>query len=635
MATEKTNADALRFYLSGAESDGADQPIQALSLGGFRSSVPASGYGFSIDSPIPGVRVDLVSAQNGVGSGALVAVDADTLAWTPPGSTQGAEVAIAIGETKILEGSTASRYIRVTRTSASDLEGTATITTLRCLGTVIAHRNSTVSGLTTYSAIAIKNESGLSITGLQIWIDAAVGSRLFIGYEQDDGAGRISDTTVQGDSAAPDGVTITNQGTSAGAGLQVGTVIADDTIGLWLKRVVPGAADADPEVVQTIHWSYTYSGTVYSGSASGYYRVSDASLVAFLLFRGVDSSPDFTGAPYATFSRLAYVTVLQDPGHTYHYTLRQRNAYGLITRSIEETLKEIDAGGDEVEPNPSAPTETTMDATGAGTVKILSYYEYLADGDDAGDTWLIYLTSNGDDPDPDTDTPIEVEMVLQGGMAELEYDSDAFNDGLTIKAIVRTQRDGTYESQNLNIVSTTSEVANADDAAEKGCCWAVDKDTESVTRVWTDFRGKAYIDLVDETGVFRFVIEGVVVAGLTAGRFFGYAGTLTEEAENFNPPMTDLIEHFPGENSIGFAVGRGRNRTRVLNIDSSGNVRVGAVTLEDAYPFAGVRTGYITQVGSSLDFSADLKTVIMRVTKETAVLGIRSGTLHILGTTGV
>jgi len=54
--------------------------------------------------------------------------------------------------------------------------------------------------------------------------------------------------------------------------------------------------------------------------------------------------------------------------------------------------------------------------------------------------------------------------------------------------------------------------------------------------------------------------------------------------------MSDLIEYLPGEDAIAFAVGDGDDRTRVLNIDSSGNVRVGSVgiwgpdpTYDDGY----------------------------------------------------
>ena len=635
MPAEKTNADALRLYLSGAETDGAEQPIHALSLGGFRSSIEASGLGISINNPIPGVQVDLVAAENGAGSGALVAVSVDSLAWTPPGSTQGAAVEIANGETKVITGAAASDYVRVTRTSADDLRGTATIGLARCLGTLVAHREAPVTGLTTNLAGVLKNDSGLEITNLQIWIDPDTDARLFIGYEAADGDDRISDTSPLGDISAPNGVTITNQGQSAGAGLQVGTVAAGASIGLWLRRAVEIGADADAEVLQTVRWSYTYSGVAYTGATMGFYRVADPTLIGYLLYRGIDGSPDLDGAPYATFASLGYVTAVQAPGATYHYVLRLRNAYGLISQNTAEQIIEIDALGEGVQTPPSAPTEVTLDPVALGSVLVSAYYEPRGDGEDAADTWLIYLTDDGVDPDPDLDTPVEEAMTLNGGLESLAYTGGPYADGATIKALVRTRRTGPpiSDSVNVAIVSTTAAVDNAGGAADPACCWAVDRDTESVTRVWTDVANRAWIDLIVETGVFRFVIDGVAVGGLTAGRFFGYRdpGVLLELPYSANIPAAANVEYDPGHESIAFAVGG----IRVAEIDSAGDARVGAVAIEVAYPFAGARTAYIQEVGDNLDFSADLATVIMRLTLEPAVGGVNDSTMHILDTTGV
>ena len=118
MPNEKTNADALRLYLTGALTAGAEQPYHSLSLGGQRSSTEI-GLGHDLVNPIFGLVVDFVSYENGIGSGALAAISSSELAWTPPGGTQGSAVTIANGETKVIEGATASQYIRVSRTSAT------------------------------------------------------------------------------------------------------------------------------------------------------------------------------------------------------------------------------------------------------------------------------------------------------------------------------------------------------------------------------------------------------------------------------------------------------------------------------------------------------------------------------------
>src|SRR5690349_1299822 len=71
------------------------------------------------------------------------------------------------------------------------------------------------------------------------------------------------------------------------------------------------------------------------------------------------------------------------------------------------------------------------------------------------DTFLIYLTADGSDPDPDLDTPTEVEMTKADGIARLDFTSDAFSEGTTVKVIVRTRRSGTpnVDSSNVEIRS--------------------------------------------------------------------------------------------------------------------------------------------------------------------------------------
>ena len=245
-----TNADALRLFLTGATTDGAEQTAHALSLGGYTSSVEASGLGIFQTDAILGVTIDLAVAENGAGVGTLAAVGTGSLAWTPPGGSQGSEVAIADGETKVITGVDPSKFIRVTRFSADDLFGTATVTLRQCLGTVIAHREAQSTGLTTYSAVILKNLFALAATNLQVWIDPLADSRLFIGQEAGSLAtgSPISDASLLGDTYPPDGVTITNQGTTAGTGLQIGTIAAGERIGIWLKRAVEVSADASPSI---------------------------------------------------------------------------------------------------------------------------------------------------------------------------------------------------------------------------------------------------------------------------------------------------------------------------------------------------------------------------------------------------
>lgn len=636
MPSEKTNADSLRLYLTGALSVGAAQPHHSLSLGGLRSGEEL-GLGHELRNPISGLVVDFVSVSNGIGAGALAVISASSIAWTPPGGTQGAAVTISNGETKIIEGDTVNKYIRVTRNSATDLGGTATVVTKRCWGSAIVGRDATVAGLTTYSGLIFKNESGLEITNLVVWIAADTEARAWVAQEAVV-ADAITDISIEGDESAPDGVSGWNQGTTSGTGLAIGTVAAGASVGLWMRRIVPGAVDATPKQIQSISYQFDVSGETYVGGATGFYRVSDTSLENLLIYRGVGAEPDFTAPPFETSTITidaegrvhvdSHQTAALPPDATYFFVSRVRDKYGLISQNIDSTRIEIDAGGDEVEVSPSAPEEPTLEPGAAGIVTVGALYQSFLDGDNAADTWLIYLTSDGSTPDPDVDTPIEVVMVFAGGLARLAYDSEAFSDGATIKVIIRTRRTGAADSINVNVLTTTASTSGST-AIDAGACWGLSRAEETIIRVWTGDASN-YIDLIEETGAFRFVIGGAAVAGITASGFLGRAGSTSNAPYVFDLPQTDQIELDAGSGAIGFAAGNPGARFRMMEISPAGDLRVSSIVIEAGYPFAEVNGDYITWDDPNLDFSGDLVNVIMRLT-QVDVGGNVNGALHVKG----
>lgn len=175
MPDELTGPDSIRAYLTGAGSDGGAQADDDASLGNYRSSTELTVLQADDTTPIANVTVDFVSGENGTGNGTLTAVDADTLAWTAPGGSQGVSVAIANGETKILEdGTTRSKYIRVTRTSATALTGTPTVVLSEVLNNVIAFDNvasaEATAGDDEYRAYALKNVAAIDVLNLKLWI---------------------------------------------------------------------------------------------------------------------------------------------------------------------------------------------------------------------------------------------------------------------------------------------------------------------------------------------------------------------------------------------------------------------------------------------------------------------------------
>lgn len=175
MPDEKTHADSLRLYLTGASSDGGAQTDPDASLGNYRSSTLCTFLAQSITNPITNVTVDFVAGGNGTGAGSLTAVTVDSLAWTPPGGSQGAAVSIANGETKILEGSgDTGAFIRVSRTSADDLSGTATVTLSDEYNDVVGFDNvsssEASSGDVEYRALMFKNDASSEVKNLKVYL---------------------------------------------------------------------------------------------------------------------------------------------------------------------------------------------------------------------------------------------------------------------------------------------------------------------------------------------------------------------------------------------------------------------------------------------------------------------------------
>jgi hypothetical protein len=188
-----------------------------------------------------------------------------------------------------------------------------------------------------------------------------------------------------------------------------------------------------------------------TGEASGLYRVSDSTVQGYEIFRGVDGAAiDFDAAPWQTTASIPVIYPAPTSDHRYEFVVRYRNAYGLTSRNVAAMILDIDGSGDERAVNPSAPDYVLIERAAGGTAIIRAGYLYLADGDDAADTWLIYLRSNGTDPDPAIDTPIEETMGTSDGEARLEYTAGPYTEGALVRVIVRTRRSGTPDVDSTN-----------------------------------------------------------------------------------------------------------------------------------------------------------------------------------------
>lgn len=191
----------------------------------------------------------------------------------------------------------------------------------------------------------------------------------------------------------------------------------------------------------------------------GFHRVANDALAEYELYRGVDGSPDFDSDPWETFANLPHESAALDPDHTYHFVLRKRNAWDLVSQNIAEWVVAIDASGNQEVTHPSAPEEITIEAAAGGKAKVKAYYYYDADGENQATKFLVYLTSDGSDPNPETDEPTEVTMSKTGGIAKLNWLSSAYADETTIKVLIRTRR---VDDGPVNIDSINTDIYSAE-----------------------------------------------------------------------------------------------------------------------------------------------------------------------------
>lgn len=190
--------DGLRIYLTGAASDGAAQTDVDLSIGNYRSSSEADRVGRFIVSPVRGISVLQASRANGTDGvvGSLNVVDANRLKYTAPGSsTSGPTITIMNGETKVLrDGDNASKWVRVQRTSASDLAGAGVIEYVDQLNNVFGLANAANSestgGGNRYRAVILRNDDIVGISGIKFFVPVlALGSTAVSSVGQLSGAG--------------------------------------------------------------------------------------------------------------------------------------------------------------------------------------------------------------------------------------------------------------------------------------------------------------------------------------------------------------------------------------------------------------------------------------------------------------
>jgi hypothetical protein len=172
MAEQYTLADAVRIYLTGAAADGAAQAHPPHSHGKYRSSTRLDSLGVSVVGGPANVTIVFAAGLNGPGAGTMKTKTVNSLSWTAPGDAEGATVTIANGETKMLPSSTTDKFVIVTRTSAVDLAGDATVTLADVFNNLWDNVSDAerVAGDTEIRCICFKIQSASQVKSLKVWL---------------------------------------------------------------------------------------------------------------------------------------------------------------------------------------------------------------------------------------------------------------------------------------------------------------------------------------------------------------------------------------------------------------------------------------------------------------------------------
>lgn len=176
MGDEYTGPDAIRVYHTGAASHNLAQTDPDLSFGSYKSSTEATGVTWNASGLPSNITVHMIGGNTALGAATLAFPTADTAQYTPPGGTIGSAVTILNGEKKIIRGGGAyyDQYVRIERTSAVALSGTATLTISDTNNNAIGFDNVDATeqgaGDDEYRCLAFANDSAVTVQNFLLWL---------------------------------------------------------------------------------------------------------------------------------------------------------------------------------------------------------------------------------------------------------------------------------------------------------------------------------------------------------------------------------------------------------------------------------------------------------------------------------
>ena len=427
-------ADLLEIYHTGASSHAAAQADPDASLGNFRSSTRSHSLGFVVLNGLPNVRIDYVSGNNGVGSGAVTATASGSLAWTAPGSTTpGTAVAIANGETKkLLDGTDADKFIEVTRTSTDNL--VPSVMTILCqdiFNNAIGKDNWSAAeqdaGDTEYRAVALLNTSGTETFTMRVWL-GTLGTAATVDASNYAASGAVTITAKSGtdfdDWPASGGVQNTDTNETLYYTSRTDSALTVPAAGRDVWSDVSGGAagtlDDNLEAVPMVRlaWSIPFS------QPSG----------AFQTIADEDTAPEpgfglmnFGTGPFGDGTSTFTSSTTAGSGLSIAFAVSEQYALWIEHKIIATAT---------AEPTILTPIEFDLDSTYDGELRGRNRLQ-----DDDLPNYLVFR-GTGAEPDPETDSPYETFNTLP-------HTTAAQSVGTNYYFILRSQNDYGVRSKNL------------------------------------------------------------------------------------------------------------------------------------------------------------------------------------------
>jgi hypothetical protein len=224
--------DDLRFYGSGASSDGGAQTSPGANLGHYRSSTELSPL--AIFGAMENIYVQRVSEVNAPGVGMIESDGAGNLRWTAPGESAGAWTAVADGSTVVLP--CGDKGLRVHRSGSTPPAAQRSLKLLDVfngeLGCANVSDADRATGLDVYRCVFAKNVSG---DDMLLWLEPQT-TNLSVGVEAPSAQPGGYVQTIADETTVPVGITF--------FGAELVAVAAGEIVGIWLRRRTGADADA-------------------------------------------------------------------------------------------------------------------------------------------------------------------------------------------------------------------------------------------------------------------------------------------------------------------------------------------------------------------------------------------------------